>query len=509
MPDQTNQIAKLEALLAAAVDAIITIDANAIIQSINRATEILFGYKEAELKGRNVKCLMPDRWAKEHDGYVSNYGETGEKRIIGIGRDVQGMKKDGSVFHMHLSVSEYVVDGEVFYTGIIHDLTDRKQAELTLVRSQKMEAVGQLTGGIAHDFNNLLTVITGNLELLEMHLSDPGQIELLQEAQEAAKLGSDLTNRLLAFARRSILQPQSTDINEQVKTMSNILSRTIGGNVEFETALAQQLWNAKVDPGQFESVLLNLAVNARDAMPSGGKLIVETANASIDDDYLATEAGVAMGDYVRVSVSDTGEGMSQNTLERVFEPFFTTKSAGKGSGLGLPMVYGFAKQSGGHAAIYSEIGVGTTVNIYLPRDAVMSDGIRIHSGSKDGPILGKQQLILVVEDDPRVQKLSVQRLEALNYRCVTANNGSDALLAMEANPDIDLVFTDLVMPGGMSGYELTEHLGRHRPELPVLMTSGYAEDLLHADELSRHSIELLRKPYKIAELATMLEDLLN
>lgn len=509
MPDKTNQIAKLEALLDAAGDTIITINSQALILSTNKATEALFGYTQEELKGKNVKCLMPKQWATEHDEYIHNYQTTREKKVIGIGREVRGRHKDGSEFPIHLSVSEYRVGDDIFYTSIIHNLTERKKTEANLARLQKMEAIGQLTGGIAHDFNNLLTVITGNLELLEMQLSDPAQVELLNEAQEAAELGSDLTNRLLAFARRSVLQPQSTDINVQVNSMSNILSRTIGSNIEIDKLLAADLWQAKLDPGQFESVLINLAVNARDAMVSGGKLIIETINISINDIYLANEAGVTIGDYVRISVSDTGEGMTNEVLERVFEPFFTTKGAGRGSVLGLPMVYGFARQSGGHATIYSEDGLGTTVNIYIPRDDSSDQSSNSIKLKSNPPTKGHQEQILVVEDDKRVQKLSVQRLEALNYKCIVADNGSEALGIIKNRTDIDLVFTDLIMPGGVSGYELAERLSRSHHKLPVLMTSGYAEDLVHADEFVTNAIELLRKPYKIDDLADRLSKLLR
>ena len=508
--DRTNHVAKLEALLHAAVDAIVTINDAGLIQSVNRSAEELFGYSANELEGLNVKCLMPDPWASEHDEYMRRYQDTGEKRIIGKGREVEGKRKDDTVFPMHLSVSEYRIDGEMFYTGIIHDLSRRKQAELALMTAQKMEAIGQLTGGIAHDFNNLLTVITGNLELLEDRLGEEEQLELLTEAQEAAELGSNLTNRLLAFARRSVLQPQTININAQIEGLNNMLTRSLGGNIDFEILLAKDLWDARVDPGQIDNALLNLAVNARDAMPNGGRVVVETANMTIDDVMMASEAGLSAGDYVRISVSDTGTGMDSSIVQRVFEPFFTTKEKGRGTGLGLSMVYGFAKQSGGHATIYSEPGVGTTVNIYLPRECEeekSSDDVSLEDAS--AALQGQGQLVLVVEDDARVQKLTLQRLEILNYRALAADNGSQALRLLETNADIDLVFTDLVMPGGISGYELAEILARKFPTLPVLMTSGYAEDLVHADELRIRSLKLLRKPYKLSELAENLHQLLN
>ncbi|WP_162653376.1 PAS domain S-box protein [Lentilitoribacter sp. Alg239-R112] len=506
MPDRTHKVAKLDVLLEAAVDAIITINADGIVQSNNKASNNLFGYSGTELVGQNIKCLMSEHWASEHQDYIDAHFQTGENRIIGIGRDVQGKRKDGSVFPMHLSVSKYEVDGEVFFTGIIHDLTRRKQSEEALARSQKMEAIGQLTGGIAHDFNNLLTVIIGNLELVEMQMKDKSQLKLINEAQVAAESGADLIMRLLTFARKSVLQPQQTDLNGHITSMLSILSRTIGSDLELKTKLAEDLWSVKVDPGQFESAVINLAVNARDAMKSSGELFIETSNAIIDDKYLAKEAGIAEGQYVRISVSDTGEGMDAKTIEHVFEPFFTTKVPGKGTGLGLSMVHGFAKQSGGHVTVYSELGLGSTVNIYLPRG---EQGYFKEIAKRQEKIQnGNGQLILVVEDDLRVQRLTVERLEALNYRTVTADNGKQAIELLEQRGDIRLVFTDLVMPGGVSGYELAGYVGEKFPDLAILMTSGYAEDLVHADELTIRSINLLRKPYKLNDLAHMLRELL-
>ena len=298
---------------------------------------------------------------------MQRYAETGERRIIGIGREVVGLRADDTTFPMHLSVSEFQVDGERFFAGIIHDLSSRKEAEAVLRRAYKMEAVGQLTGGIAHDFNNLLTVVLGNLELLDMQLEDPDQRDLLREAQDATDMGARLTERLLAFARRSHLEPEVVNLNSLVLDLTDLLHRTLGGPIDLSTSLGPDLWLTKADPSQIENAIVNLAVNARDAMPNGGKLILETGNAVIDEDYIAEETGLIPGEYVRLSLTDTGHGMPGDVHERAFEPFFTTKDAGRGTGLGLSMVYGFARQSGGLATLYTEIGVGTTVNVYLPR----------------------------------------------------------------------------------------------------------------------------------------------
>ena len=494
----------LEALLEAAVDAIITINSQGIIQSVNRSAEKLFGYKRKQFVGKNINVLMPEPWASDHDGKLWNYQATRQKKIIGTGREVQGLRHDGSVFPMHLSVSEFEVSGEVFFTGIIHDLTNRKHAENALARSQKLEAIGQLTGGIAHDFNNLLTIIIGNLELIDMRLKDERVRELLQEAQEAAEFGADLTERLLTVARRRILTPEVLDLNKLVKDMKKMLARTLGENIDVETSLDAGLWNTLADPGQIESVLLNLTLNARDAMPSGGRLIIETKNIEFDSRYVEQEIGLKPGAYVCISVSDTGEGMDENVLKSAFEPFFTTKPTGSGTGLGLSMVYGFAKQSDGHVTIYSELGLGSTINVYLPRYDGQSEAAAKSPAVAGKLHKGKGELVLVVEDDDRVQKITVQRIENLGYQVLVANNGDEAIDLLSGTKDIRLVFTDLVMPGATSGYDLVKHVRRYYPEISVLMTSGYAEDLLGENELASMRVSLLRKPYRQADLADKL-----
>ena len=509
MSKNSAKAAWLEALLEAAVDSILTIDDRGIIRTANRSAEALFGYSNDEMVGRNVSCLMPETWAENHDAYIRNYLDIGEGKIIGIGREVTGKKRDGTHFPLHLSVSEFRDGDSIYFCGIIHDLTARNASERALRMSQRLEAIGQLSGGVAHDFNNLLTVIVGNLELLEQRIAEPQQLELLQEALEAAELGADLTNRLLAFAKRSILRPKVVNINALVDDLSGILSRTLGSQIAFDASLADGLWKTLADPGQVETALLNLVVNARDAMPDGGSLIIETSNAVIDRNYGAPEIDVEPGDYIRLSVSDTGTGMPDDIVQQVFEPFFTTKKASGGTGLGLSIVYGFAKQSGGNLTIYSENGFGTTANLYLPRH----DGTAETAGEEpdDKPAksyLGSGELILVAEDDARVRKLTLQRLDVLNYRTVVANDGNEALRLLRENADIELVFTDLVMPGGLSGYEVADIVLKEYPNVSVLLTSGYAEDLVHSEQLASRSIQLLRKPYRQAELARILREIL-
>jgi PAS domain S-box-containing protein len=500
--------ASLQAILSSAVDTIIIIRHDGIIETVNEAAAALFQYDIEEFLGQNVKFLMPDTHRTKHDGYLHNYNTTGHRKIIGIGREVEGQRKDGSIFPMHLSVGEFLDNGTKYYTGIIHNLSLRKDAEQALLQAQKMDAIGQLTGGVAHDFNNLLTVIVGNLELMKMQMGAFEHSDLLKEALEAADLGARLTERLLAFARRSPLEPHVVELNGLVGGLTDMLQRTLGATIELRTVLSPDPWAVRVDPTQFESTIVNLAVNARDAMPNGGRLIVETSNMPLNEDYLADELGLPKNDYVQISVTDTGIGMPEEVIRRVFEPFYTTKEVGEGTGLGLSMVYGFGKQSNRLVTIYSELDKGTTVNLYLPRH-------------RDSPAVPEKQktevqlqnatggTILVVEDDERVRRLTRGRLEALGYQVLEAIHGPAAIETLAEHQDIDLVFTDLVMPCGMSGYEVAKNVQDNRPEIKVLLTSGYAEELMNGDKLSARNLKLLRKPYRQAALAEAIRDALE
>lgn len=500
--------ARLHSILETAPDAIITIDEHGIIQSFSNAAETLFGYASGEVIGRDVKILMPSPHREKHEGYVNRYLQTGEKHIIGIGRKVEAQRKDGTVFPMELAVGEVTLGGTHIFTGFIRDLTARVKMEEDLRQAQKMEAIGQLTGGVAHDFNNLLTVISGNLEMLEPRLTDAGQRELLSEAQEASKLGAELTKRLLAFGRRQPLNPKPTDLNALSRGMAELLRRTLGEAIEIETRLADSLPLIIADPGQIENALLNLAINARDAMPGGGQLIIETAPARIDADYAEAFTDVMPGSYVTLAVTDTGTGMSPEVRQRAFEPFYTTKGTGVGTGLGLSMVYGFVKQSGGHVQLYSELGHGTTVRLYLPQQASSPAGAAAESRDAltGQPPLGKT--VLIVEDDQRVRRISVRRLKDLGYCVIEAESGPAALLVFDRDETIDVLFTDIVMPGGMTGLDLAHEARRRRPGLKVLFTSGYAEPAAVRNSMSTANVAWLGKPYGITELDIKLRGLL-
>jgi PAS domain S-box-containing protein len=391
------------------------------------------------------------------------------------------------------------VDGAV---AVYRDMTAMKETENQLRQSQKMEALGQVTGGFAHDFNNILTVITGTIEILAQGVSDrPKLAAIAAMIDDAAERGGDLTQRLLAFARKQPLKPREIDINALIAEGERLLKPALGAQVEIETILAVDAGPALVDPGQLITALLNLAVNARDAMPAGGQLTIETRNVEIDASYAEAHGEVAPGQYVLIAVSDTGRGIPPGLLQKVFEPFFTTKEPGKGTGLGLSMVYGFVKQSGGHIEIYSEERLGTTVKIYLPR--TRRPEATAHEADPD-PIPEGNEAILVVEDDALVRRYVTAQLASLGYATRAAQNAAEALGIIEGEEPFDLLFTDIVMPGGMNGRVLAEEAVRRRPSLHVLFTSGYTENaIVHHGHLDP-GVLLLSKPYRKHDLARMV-----
>jgi PAS domain S-box-containing protein len=501
--------ARLGAVVDTAVDGVILIDAQGLIMKFNPACEKLFNYSAVEVIGQNVRMLMPAPYRSEHDGYLTNYLTSGEKKIIGIGREVVGQRKDGSTFPMDLSVGEAKQDGESIFVGIIHDLTSRKRTEEQLIQAQKMEAVGQLSGGIAHDFNNLLTVIVGNAEYLGEQLVARDDLKrLADDICSAGERGAELTQRLLAFGRKQTLRPVETECNKLLDSMHKLLRRTMREDIEIVTDLDPDLCIAYADPAQLESAVLNLALNAEDAMASGGRLTISTANASLDNQDHNVHPDVRAGDYVLIAVTDNGEGMSKPVLDRVFEPFFTTKDVGKGSGLGLSMVYGFTKQSNGHVSIYSEPGLGTTVRVYLPalsakaKEPALPPRVEVETPAG-------AETVLIVEDDPFVRSYAVMSLHSLGYRVTAAVDGNDALQQLGTDIHVDLLFTDIVMPGGINGWELADLARKARPRLRILLTSGYALETLTAQGHLRDGSAILAKPYRKAELARRLREALS
>ncbi|CDH43562.1 ATP-binding protein [Candidatus Contendibacter odensensis] len=392
---------------------------------------------------------------------------------------------------------------------VARDITQRKQSEAQLRQAQKMQAIGQLTGGIAHDFNNLLAIIMGNLELLHEQLTaQPRLHQLTQQALKAVDRGANLSRRLLAFARRQPLLAQPTDLNQRVLGMLDLMRRTLGATIQIDTILATNLEQTLIDPDQFENALLNLVINARDAMPQGGRLTLETANVQLDADYAAHE-DVRPGSYVMLTVSDTGIGMTPAVLEHVFEPFFTTKETGKGSGLGLSMVYGLVKQSGGHITIYSEPGQGATVRLYLPPTVSAATPAAEPLPIADSAIQGQGEIILVVEDDADVRLFAVNALQGMGYEIQQAGEAETAIRLLERTPRIALLFTDIVLPGEMDGARLAAEAQRRYPGLRVLFTSGYTEHALIGSGQLAEGVDVLTKPYRKAELGKKLRTLLE
>ncbi len=505
---------QVEAMYDAAVNAILTIDPRGTIQSINAATTRLLGYERDELIGSNIRIIMPEPYASHHDAYLESYRATGQRKIIGIGREVTARRKDGTTFPIHLSVSEFEVNDKRFFTGIITDLTDRQAAELALreterqlAQAQKMEAVGQLTGGLAHDFNNLLTVISGNLELLGMRIDGEVERDLLHRAEEGVRMGARLTSRLMTFSSRRALQPTVVNLNDTTVGMTELLRRTLGEAISVTSELAPDLWNASVDASEIENAILNLAINARDAMPNGGRILIETANVEFGDDEPGPPDSPP-GPYVKLSVSDDGSGMTPEVVARAFEPFFTTKGPGRGTGLGLSMIYGFIRQSHGRATIYSEPGKGTTVSLYLPRDTSGRAAKTVDEADPANPS-SSGETILVVEDNEQVRHLTVTRLHALGYQVLVAEDGASALRLLEQHAEIELVFSDVVMPGGMSGFDVLRWTKQNKPNVKVLLTSGFAPEMANNGEAVDPGTLLLRKPYAQADLARAIREALH
>ncbi len=504
--DSAVKEAKWRALIDEVPDAVIIINETGIIQEANPATLKLFGYVPEELINQSVSILMPEPFRTKHGDYLKRYLETGEKHIIGRRREEIAVGKDGKAFPVTLSVSEARYDGVRLFVGIIHDLSNIKTNEEKLFQAQKYEAIAQLTAGIAHDFNNLLTVVQGNLEMLSAQVSSDAGHEILAEVLDAIDDGSHLVKQLLAFGRKQVLKPDVININQLVRDTLRLLRRTITETIEIHDTLARELPLVKVDPIQLENALMNLVINSRDAIAEHGQIFIETSVVSAADLPPNIPIDSLHELYVYIAVRDNGLGIPQDVLDHVFEPFFSTKKTSKGSGLGLSMVQGFIKQSGGEISIESELDRGTIVSLYLPclddSGTVSSDT----SSDNKGYESGNGELILLVEDDARVRRVNSRRLAKIGYEVLEAKNGKQALEILAANPAVNLLFSDIAMPGGMRGHELADQACRLLPHLKVLLTTGYAEE--HAtSNLPRYRV--LTKPYSVEQLAKYLREVLG
>ncbi len=482
------------------------VNRNREIQYLNASYERLVQQPRAAMRGLRVADVMaPESFAtiaphidRVLDGTQVSFQQS---RRLNDGRD-----RELAVEYVPHRDATRTVQG---FFSVIRDITDQKRLEGELRQSQKMEAVGQLTGGLAHDFNNLLSVIVGNLQLLErVCRADSRALNHVESALRAALRGADLTGRLLAFSRQQVLAPRVVDVNALVLEMQELIERALGRSITVRLQLAQDIAPIRVDSSQFENSVLNLAINARDAMSDGGELVIETHNVTLDQSQTVGPAYVAPGPYVCVAVADNGMGMSEQVRKRAFEPFFTTKEVGKGTGLGLSMVYGFCEQSGGHARIASAPASGTTVSLYFPRAAESLVACE-ESAIGAGPLPGGAETVLVVEDDDDVRTTAVTSLEALGYCVHDANSASTALQVLDRNPDIDLMFTDLMLAEGERGLDLVTRVLRERPRLRVLVTSAFAERSVQHQSLIASGYPVLTKPYSMEALAHRIRATLN
>jgi PAS domain S-box-containing protein len=536
-----QQDARYDAVVAGAPDIIITVDEDGLVQFANPAADARFGRQGSDLAGTNAANLFEtrDEWAALWRGAIDGTGAGQSKGLIAA-------NTGGELRYFEASASRWRSGARLFATVILRDVTERRamvaalrhsesearsaaaaltelnrtleervqsrtaqlvKAEAALRHSQKMEAIGNLTGSIAHDFNNLLHVISGNLHLLKRYVSGNADAEKrVQIALDGVSRSAKLSSQLLAFARRQPLAPKVINLGDFVGDMEEIIRKAVGEGVTVETVIGARLWNTLVDPGNLENALLNMAINARDAMEGDGRLTIEAANIVLEADYATAHETVTRGEYVMIAVTDSGSGMSADVIEQAFEPFFTTKPEGRGTGLGLSMVYGFVKQSGGHINIESAIGQGSTIKLYLPRSLQAAD---VLSDADAVPASGGNEMILVAEDDEHVRETVVAMLNDLGYRVLKAKDAQSALSIIESGMPIDLLFTDVIMPGPMKSTELARKARERMPNLAVLFTSGYTEDTFVGSGPVSESVELLSKPYSRDDLARKLRQMLG
>ena len=499
------------AIMDAAGDAIIVSDHLGQILRANATAQRLFGYSAQEMDHLPIQALMPEATGQQKDDALSHFLDVNQKESIGNGRDVEGLRKDGEVFPLHLSAGKAMLGDKPAFVCIFHDRTRQVADEKALARTMRLDAIGQMTGGISHDFNNLLTVIIGNLELVKTLNPDHKTAQFVAHAMNAAEMGAELTSRLMLFARKGSLRPEVSDLGQICFQTLEMLKRTIGASYNISLECPPNLGAVMIDPVQMESALLNLVLNARDAMKGGGNLLFQLGNIEIDDTYMAQETDVKAGHYIRLMVSDDGEGMTPKVQKHAFEPFFTTKSDRSGTGLGLAMVYGFVRQSGGHVTLYSEVGHGTSIGLYFPAlsNALERDLAPTTANSSVTLEMGKSDRVLVVEDNPKVRQISVDRLLALNYRVSVAENGDTAYRMLKEDNAYDVVFSDIVMPGTLNGFELAMRVRSEFPKVKVMLTSGYASDVITEKMHVSEQFEVLHKPYHQRELARRLSALLG
>ena len=530
--DITARLASQTALLELAPDAIVGIGRDGLIVLVNAQVEVLFGYAREDLLGQPVEVLVPERFHDTHSSHRAGYFADPRTRSMGAGLELFARCQDGSEFPAEISLSSIETDNGTLAIAAVRDVSERvvaarererleaeaerERLQNQLNQSQRLESLGQLAGGIAHDFNNLLAVIINYAafiaEDLEAASADDGEDRWrstrddIEQIRLAGERAAHLTHQLLSFARREIVQPEIVDVNDVVSNVEQLLRRTLGEQVELNSSLAENLRPVLIDPGQLEQILVNLAVNARDAMPGGGALQIDTVNMEIDEEYVASRPELSPGPHVRLRVSDTGVGMSAETMQRAFDPFFTTKPAGQGTGLGLATVYGIVQQAGGHSQIYSEAGVGTTFTVLLPATDQASLPVE---PATDSPVRHGEETILLVEDEDALREVTRRILTGAGYRVILAENGVDALRVVDEHEgQIDLLLSDVIMPQ-MPGPQLAKRLLARQPLLRVLLMSGFAQPILDSGGHLDAGMEFIEKPFSgpslLAKVAQTLE----
>jgi PAS domain S-box-containing protein len=495
-------------------DAIVGVDGNGVVVLANRQAEELFGFKRDEMIGRELDLLVPKRFREIHPQHRAHYFEEPRTRPMGAGIELFAERKDGTEFPVEISLSRIEVAGKTIAAAAIRDISERAESEREkalqeqLSQARRLESVGQLAGGIAHDFNNILGVILNYAEFVADELEEDSQAHQdVEEIRRAAERAAALTRQLLIFSRREVVKPELLYLRDVVSELENLLRRALGERVELTTHFGEDRCPVEADPGQIEQVLVNLAVNARDAMPDGGRLLIEVDKAELDEEYAYMHPGTEPGSYVRLKVSDTGVGMDRETIQRAFEPFFTTKGKGEGTGLGLATVYGIVTGAGGRIDIYSEPGMGTTIKIHLPASSQVASGRRPQS--EERPI-GRGEVILVVEDEPDVRRMAERILSKGGYTVLSTDGGEEALgVCRKTDQPIHLLLTDVIMPG-MLGTELVEQVEGIRPEVGVVFMSGYSHEVLAPDALMAHNgAAFIEKPFSAGELLRAVRGLLD
>ncbi len=498
------------AVLDASPNAIVAVDSQGLITYVNPQVHRTFGYRSEELLGKPVETLLPDRVAADHHGRRQRYWDRPVARPMGIGLDLAGRRRDGTEFPVEISLSPVETsEGRLIFATVV-DITARKTAEAQLLQAQKLESIGRLAGGIAHDFNNMLFAIRGYAEMLEEDLAPERRTELdpdLAHANATAishvvERATLLTTQLLAFGRRGQMSPRVVDLNEATTALAPMLRRLIGEQVQLVLSLDEDAGRVRVDPGQLDQILVNLIVNARDAMPDGGRVTIASGNVVFDEPYALEHFDVQSGAYVMLAVSDTGMGMDRETRAHIFEPFFTTKQPGKGTGLGLATIYGIVRQAGGHIWLYSEPGQGSTFKLYFPRvDAPATDEAAPSHGSAPS-----QGTVLVVEDEPAVRDMTIQVLRRAGWTVVAVASGDEALALVDSRAQpFDAMVSDVVMPG-ISGIELASRVLDRQPGMRIVLLSGYTAETLDLERVVKRGVRFAAKPVTSRQLVAALSD---